>query len=76
MSTDQKTTIYVKLINEPVEVWRPVDAIRINENSYQLTLEQDVPEDEEWEFSPGETIEVFIREFDGIPRIVAGHKLS
>ncbi|MFK3781343.1 hypothetical protein, partial [Agrobacterium sp. NPDC089420] len=36
MSIEQGTVIYVKLMNEVVDVWRPVQAIQISENRYKL----------------------------------------
>ena len=75
LSTEQQTIVYVKLVNEAVEVWRPVKAIQTNENRYQLVEDQSIPEDEDWEFAPGEVIEVTIRSFDGVPRKIASGKI-
>ncbi len=49
-----KNIIYIKLLNEGSVAYRPVDAIAISENIYELKG-NDIydPEDEEWEFSPG-----------------------
>ena len=54
-STDSLETVHVKLTDEPVDVWRPVQARRLGPMTFQL-LEQDIPEDEEWEFEPGERV--------------------
>lgn len=49
-----KTQIFVYLLNEGTDVWRPVEATRIGSNVYILHGEDIYdPEDEEWEFLPG-----------------------
>jgi len=48
--------IYVYLIGENVDVWRPVKAEKIQEAIYRI-LEQPYDRDsEKWEFEPGETV--------------------
>jgi hypothetical protein len=47
--------IYVALLNESVDVWRPVKARKIGSNVYQIT-EAEIPEGEEWEFGPGSVV--------------------
>ena len=49
-------TIYVRLVGEGVEVWRPVLAVkRSSPNSYLIldSPSNTVPETESWEFNPG-----------------------
>lgn len=75
LSIEQGIVIYVKLVNEVVDVWRPVQAIQINENRYKLVEEQSVPEDEDWEFAPGEVVEVTTRSFEGGMRKIASRKI-
>jgi len=49
-----RTNIYVQLLNEGTEVYRPVPAIEIRNNIYKLEGREIYdPEDEEWEFKPG-----------------------
>jgi hypothetical protein len=51
--------VYVKLLHEGVEVFRPVDAIQVAENVYVLCDEYGYnPMYEDWEFSPGTTVRV------------------
>ncbi|SEW26983.1 hypothetical protein SAMN05428988_3814 [Chitinophaga sp. YR573] len=46
--------IYVRLLNEGTTVYRPVPALQIEDNIYQLEgSELYDPEDETWEFIPG-----------------------
>jgi len=44
----------VKLLEERVDVWRPVPAIRLPDGTFQLRRPDWYdPEDEVWEFAPG-----------------------
>jgi len=45
--------IYVKLLDEGVNVYKPVDAFLIEKNIYIIDSTLEVPEDEKWEFIPG-----------------------
>ncbi len=49
--------IYVGLLDEGVDVWRPVPAWKVQENVY-IILRPDWydPDDEHWEFPPGSTV--------------------
>jgi hypothetical protein len=44
-------TIYVPLLNEGTDVWRPVEATHLSGDLYRV--EGSVPDDEEWAFPPG-----------------------
>lgn len=48
-------SIYVKLLDEGTDVWRPVRAERAGAETYQI-IDQEVPEDEVWEFAPGSLV--------------------
>lgn len=58
-SSDQVevVTIHVRLLDEPIPVWRPVKADTRGDGCFVI-LAQEVPEYEEWEFMPGETVTV------------------
>jgi hypothetical protein len=48
--------IYVALVGEGVDVWRPVQAVRLCDNVYRI-LDQYYDSDiETWEFTPGEEV--------------------
>lgn len=49
-------TIYVKLIDEPVPMWRPVKAELIGGNIYQIVPQPYDREIEQWEFQPGDRV--------------------
>lgn len=44
-------TIYMPLLNEGTDVWRPVEATHLRATTYRV--EGEVPEGEEWMFAPG-----------------------
>lgn len=54
-----KKQVYVQLLNEGSPTYRPVEAVQISANVYQL-IGHDIydPEDEEWEFEPGTRVRV------------------
>ena len=52
--TDQ---IYVALLDEGVDVWRPAPARRLDADTYQILEPDDYdPDDEHWQFPPGATV--------------------
>ena len=55
--------IYVELLDEGVETWRPVLAIREGGEIYRLPEEQD--ENEKWAFPPGSRVRCEARELSG-----------
>jgi hypothetical protein len=66
---DETTTILVYLVNELVDVWRPVQAVQIGPTSYRLL--GPIPEDEEWRFQPGTIVEGKELMLDGWRRLCA-----
>jgi hypothetical protein len=56
--------IYVYLLDEGVDCWRPILAHRQLEDTY-LIVHQKIPEDEEWEFKPGQIVRCKIKTFSG-----------
>jgi hypothetical protein len=62
--------VYVFLLDEGVECWRPVEARYVREDQYVLA--GPVPEDEVWEFQPGETVRCRAQTFQsGATELVA-----
>lgn len=57
MLENKSEKIHVQLMDEVIPVWRPVDAKRIQENIYKITI-CEIPEFEEWEFQPGDVVKV------------------
>ncbi len=63
-------TIYVALLNEGTDCWRPVTAERVSEDQFRIADSQ--PEDEEWEFKPGHVVQCQLHTFhDGSKGLVA-----
>lgn len=56
-------TIYVYLPDEAVDVWRPVIAERLGPDLFRIA--DSVPEDEQWEFLPGQMVRVRERRLSG-----------
>ena len=50
--------VYVLLTDEIVPVWRPVLAMKIQEDIYEILSNQKVSAYEEWEFQPGTRVRV------------------
>ena len=65
-------TIYISLMNEGTSCWRPIQAIEIGENTFEIPLDIVVPEDEEWEFKPGARVKCRDKQFqDGTTGLIA-----
>jgi hypothetical protein len=60
-----RATVYVPLLNEEIEVWRPVEARRLSADTY-LILDQKYDRDvETWAFEPGTVVECRTRQENG-----------
>ena len=55
--------IYVRLLDEGTEVWRPVNATFEGAAKYRIVSENPDPEDERWEFSTGQLVQCQERSF-------------
>ena len=64
-----ETIIYVELLGEAVDVWRPVAATPEGAGIYRLLETQ--PEDEEWAFPPGSRVRCEPRPLSGGSELVA-----
>ena len=49
------TQIYVSLLGERVDVWRPVQAEHLSGNAYRIVAQTYDREIEAWEFEPGDS---------------------
>ena len=50
------TQIYVALLGEGVDVWRPLQAIHEQGDLYRIVSPNPDPEDERWQFLSGEIV--------------------
>lgn len=76
MSTN-KFIIYIKLLDENINVWRPTEGVLIGDSIFEiLPTENYNPEDEHWEFLPGNTVRC-VKEFhNGRKILVAIEKVG
>jgi len=56
-------TVFVALLDEGTEVWRPAQAERIDAAHFRLL--GPVPDDEVWAFSPGTIVRAVEKTFSG-----------
>ncbi len=67
--------IFIYLLNEGVDVWRPVKAEIIDDGKYKI-LDENSEVDEDWEFKPGDIVLCKEKIFsDGIKGLVAFKKI-
>lgn len=64
------TEIFVALLDEGTDVWRPVQADVLPDGSFMIA-QTDKPEDEIWEFEPGATVRCERRDLSGGSALVA-----
>lgn len=48
--------IFVSLLNEGVDVWRPVQAEHLHDNVYRIADQPYDRETETWQFEPGDVV--------------------
>jgi hypothetical protein len=70
-------TVYVELLDEGVDVWRPVQAEHLGGDLYRLTGER--PDGEVWPFAVGDVVRCEMRTLSGdggrrAPALVAYEK--
>ena len=71
MTKHDSETIYVALLDEGIDVWRPVMARRLPDGTY-LILEQDYDRSTEtWQFEPGAVVKGRVEKRNGRPITVA-----
>jgi len=61
-------TIYVALCDEGVDVWRPVIAQRVGDF---FRISGEIPNDEWWEFQPGQLVRCQTHQFENGVGLVA-----
>lgn len=71
MSSSQFTTVYVALLNEGVDVWRPVEGLAVD-GGYQLIAPHDYdPSLEDWAYPPGSNVRCEMKQLSGGNVLVA-----
>jgi hypothetical protein len=69
MSDQRTTTIYIPILNEGIDLWRPVEAVRVTELGYMIT--ETPPPHEGWIFQPGHILRCEKRELGGQENLLA-----
>jgi hypothetical protein len=70
------TTIYMYLLDEGTDVWRPVQAEHLADNCYRILSVNNSPEDEQWQFQTGDIVRCELKQLDGGARLVALSRAS
>jgi hypothetical protein len=52
----KKKIILVYLLDEGVDVWRPVESEEIGNDIFRIPVGVTIPEGENWEFRPGDLV--------------------
>ncbi len=63
--------IYVNLLDEGTNCWRPVNAERVQDNCFKITSVNPDPEDENWQFTTGTVVRCEEKELSGGKALVA-----
>jgi hypothetical protein len=63
------STIFVELVNEGTECWRPVEAEQLSDSTFRIIGAK--PEDEIWKFDCGDVVRCKLRQFHNGPGLVA-----
>ncbi len=74
-SSTDTITVFVRLLDEGVDVWRPVEARRVSAATYRLA-DVPAPSGESWSFQPGETVVAEARDHGSGPMLVAVARAS
>ncbi len=69
MNSKLEVTIYVALLNEGTLVWRPVQALVLENGIYQIISNRD--KDEDWEFETGNKVRCETKPLEGKNQLVA-----
>ena len=71
---EEAMTVYVQLLGEGVDVWRPVEASPVGHNLYRLVDRP--PHEEEWAFEAGDVVRCRTQRLSGGEVLVAFEKAS
>jgi len=73
---DNLTKIYVYLENEGTDVWRPVDAKRVESDMYLIPDDTVIPDGENWQFQPGSVVRCAKGDLSGEKCVLAVENLA
>lgn len=69
-------TVFVSLLEEGVDVWRPVSAEHVRDDTYRIVGEPPDPANEKWKFLPGELVRCRQQALSGGSSLVAYEAVS
>ena len=69
-------TIYLRLVDEEIPMWRPVEARVVGRDTFEITEEPPGPDIEEWEFGTGSIVRVEHRQLAGGMCLVAVERVG
>jgi hypothetical protein len=72
--TMTSTVLFMPLLNEGTEVWRPVAVEPLSNGTYKIL--GPIPEDEEWAFPPGSIVGSLLRTFNAGDELLVAVPLS
>jgi hypothetical protein len=74
-SQDRVVTVWMPLLDEGVDVWRPVEAEALPSGWYRIKSINEQPEDEKWAFEAGDVVACQHRQLaDGNRLVVVGQR--
>ncbi len=66
MTNSKTETIFIKLLDEDIDVWRPVNAEAVSLDIYKiLDCNNETIANENWEFKPGDLVRCSPKILDG-----------
>jgi hypothetical protein len=68
------STIYIELLDEGTDCWRPASAVRLSAGVYRIIGTK--PEDETWRFQPGDVVRCTEQHFSEGDGLVAYEKVA
>lgn len=71
-----ETVIYVYLLDEGTDCWRPVHAVKHGAGVYQIVQDNEADSDEIWQFSKGDIVRCEMRKLSGGDVPIAVEKLQ
>jgi len=69
-------TIYMYLLEEGTDVWRPVQAEHMSGDLYRILSVNTDPDCETWQFQSGDIVKCEMRKLSGGPQLVAVERAS
>ena len=66
--------IYIELLGEGTPVWRPVDAVHIQDDLYRIVQTNEQPDDERWPFEADSIVRCKLKQTEEGDLILVAHE--